>query len=130
MKSNPFESPRAATYVDPAQRKWTGGSDSALAVRGLLYRKVIVSRPVEVVIEYFARGLRDRILVDGKTAVSILAIVRLSEQFDVKIPYCDGELPARVTVQTGRRSLKLAMFEIEIDGVVAYRERAEQQVPV
>ena len=128
IDSNPYKSPDTPTYIDPAERRWLGGADSVVAIRGMLHRKVIINRPVEVTIEYFARSLRDRILVDGKTAVSVLPILRLTERFDFTIPYCDGHLPASVFVKTERRSLKLSDFEIEINGVVPYRERAEQQV--
>ena len=94
-----------------------------LAVQRLLQRKVIVNRPVEVTIEYFARGLRDRIIVDGTTVVSLLPVFWLHERFDFEIPFCDGTLPATIRVKTARRSIRLASFEIEINGVVAYRER-------
>lgn len=128
IKPNPYESPQTATYIDPADRRWLGGAESVLAVRGMLHRRVIVNRPVEVTIEYFARSLRDKILVDGQTVVSVLPVLRLTERFDFTIPYCDGFLPASVSVKTARRSLKLSIFEIEINSVIAYRERFEQQV--
>ena len=76
-------------------------------MRGLLHRIVVVHRPVEVTIEYFARSLFDRILVDGRTAVSVLPIMRLTERFDFKIPYQAGHLPAsppRTTAPTADRA--------------------------
>ena len=50
IETNPYQSPATPLVVDPDQRKWKGGADSVLAVRGLLQRKVIVNNPVEVTI--------------------------------------------------------------------------------
>lgn len=109
--------------VDARQRRWKGGADSVLAVRRLLQRRVIINRPIEVTIEYFARGLRDRIIVDGTTVVSLVPVLWLHERFDFEIPYSDGILPAIIRVKTARHSVRLESFEIEINGVIAYRER-------
>ena len=125
---NPYESPSAAAVSDPAQRKWKGGVDSILVIRRLLQRKVIVNNPVEVTIEYFARGLRDRIIVDGNTVVSIIPIVWLHKRFDFEIPFCDGQLPATAIVQVDR-FLRLERFEIHINGVVAYYEENDRAQP-
>ena len=118
---NPYQSPVATTAIDPDQRAWKGGADAVLAGRGLLHRKVIVNRPIEVTIEYMARGLSDRIIVDGNTVVSLLPIIWLYERFDFEIPYRDGTLPATVRLKLGH-ALRMKSFEIEINGVVAYSE--------
>lgn len=129
IKTNPYESPLTPAVADPGQRRWKGGADSVLVIRRLLQRKVIVSNPVDVTIEYFARGLRDRIIVDGITVVSIIPIVWLHERFDFDIPYCDGKLPATVMLQLGR-FLRIERFQIHINGVVAYYEENGQQIVV
>ncbi len=123
VENNPYKTSSAASTVDPRQRDWKGGADSVLAVRGLLQRRVIVNRPVEVTIEYFARGLRDRIIVDGTTVVSLVPVFWLHDRFDFEIPFRDGTLPATIRVKTAPRSIRLASFEIEINGVIAYCER-------
>ena len=81
-------------------------------------------------IEYFARGLRDRILVDGKTVVSRVPIFWFYQNLDFEIPYRDGRLPATVRVKMHARSLRLKLFELEIKGTLVYREIDGKQVPV
>lgn len=121
QQNNPYASPSATAYNDPAQRVWQDGVESSLAERGVLQRRVIVRKPVAVTIEYFARGLRDRILVDGKTAVSIIPVFRFRDRFEFQIPFSDGVLPATVSLKIGR-FLKLAWFEICINSIPVYRE--------
>ena len=126
-KNNPYQSPLPTAPNDPAQRPWKGGCRSTLVNSGLLHRKVLIQNPIEVTIEYFARGLLDKIMVNGLTVISRLPIIRLTEQFDFEIPYCDGTLPTIVRLKTGRRSVKIISFQIEIDGILAYDERDGQQ---
>lgn len=122
FEDNPYQSPAAALIIAPEKRAWKGGSDSVLVSRGLLQRKVVINRPVDVTIEYIAKGLRDRVLVDGKTVISIFPILWLSERFKFKIPYCDGSLPVEIDIKIGRGSLRIKRFRIVIDEVVAYNE--------
>ena len=122
MAENPYQSPVGANWVEPTTRPWKGGADAELAQGGLLHRKVIVYRPLEVTVEYFARGLRDRVFVDGKTVVSRWPILWLGTIFEFTIPYADGLLPATIHVNTQRYSLRLARFELSINGVMTYAE--------
>ena len=126
-KLNPYESPKNELPTSNSDRIWKGGSDSVLINQGLLSRKVIVNLPVEVTIEYFARGLRDRVIVDGKTAVSKIPVIWFTTGFEFLIPYRDGNLPAKINLKVGR-FLKLQEFEILINGVAAYREENGQQL--
>ena len=49
-------------------------------------------------------------------------ILWLGTLFEFKIPYADGVLPATIRVNTQRYSLRLARFELCINGVVTYVE--------
>ena len=127
MTPNPFQSPSTNRFVDPSQREWVNGVESSLEKGGLLHRKVVVRRPIEVTIEYFARGLLDRIIVDGKSVVTRLPIFWFHEKFEFEIPIRDGVVPAIVRIKMAPRSTRIAKFEIEINGVSVYREVDERR---
>ena len=126
-RPNPYESPVATSRLKPEDRIWQDGSESYLVSKGLLQRKVQIVRPVQVTIEYFARGLRDRILVDDRVVLAKLPIFWLNNRFQFQIPFRDGTLPARIELKTRVPSLQLKYFTITIDHVRAYHE--EDQVP-
>ena len=123
MDTNPYKSP-TFTPLDKNWRVRRGGAESTLLKTGLLHRRVMIHRPVEATIEYFARGIRDRILLDGEAVVSRLPLIWLHSRFDFTIPTRDGDLPASVSLKL-KRGLRMAKFEIEIDGIVAYMEKDE-----
>ncbi len=119
--ANPYQSPTTKAFVLPEDRLWREGVESNLALSGLLQRRIVIARPIEVTIEYFARGLRDRILVDGKTVVSIIPLMWFKNRFEFEIPCADRSIRAVVRIKVGR-FLKLKEFEVSLNDQIVFSE--------
>ncbi len=124
---NPYQYQSDLLPADAGYRQWKDGVESSLLSGGLLRRKVIVIRPVEVTIEYFACGLWDRVIADGITVASLVPVFWFHQRLDFSLPFAGGSLPCCVHVKVGR-FLRMKHFRIEINGVVVYAEEAGKTI--
>lgn len=120
---NPYRSPRAAGDGLLRERVWKPGAQSRLLARGLLYRRVQLEAPIEAILEFNGRSLRDIIKIDNQIVASRISWWRITPRFEFALPLGDQMLPVEVCLRLGS-FLRILGFRVRIGDVVAYQEGA------
>ncbi len=79
--TNPYHSPRGLT-PDPRDPPAAvlPGARAPLAARGLLYRRLVIESPLDILLEFNGRGLTDRVLVDHHVVAEKTSWWRIAPQ--------------------------------------------------
>lgn len=123
--SNPYAPPSLASYVEttsPAIASSTTADfvcAAELLKKSWLYRRIALSLPEgSVTVEYDARQPYDRVLVDGRLAVSVLSVVWFIPRFAFNI----GQRRATIDVRIDWL-LRVSFFELKVEERSVYLEQ-------
>jgi hypothetical protein len=118
---NPYLSPRHVDTGRLRDRPIRNGVSSQLQSKGLLYRRVSLEAPIEAILEFKGRSLRDLIVVDNEIVASKISWWRIARHFAFGLQVGDQILPVEVDLNVGL-FLRLRGFRIRIDGATVYSE--------
>jgi len=118
---NPYQSPSTPERGLLLERTLRPGARGRLLAKGLLYRRVLLEMPVEAMLEFHGRSLRDIIFVDGQIVSWKFSWWRITPYFRFPLSAGDRTLDVEVDLHLGM-FLRMKGFRVRVDGVPAYEE--------
>jgi len=118
---NPYQSPSTSERGLLLERTLRPGARSRLLAKGLLYRRVLLETPVEAVLEFHGRSLRDIISIDGQIVSWKFSWWRITPYFRFPLSAGHRTLDVEVELHLGM-FLRMKGFRVLVDGVPAYEE--------
>jgi len=117
--ANPYRAPGGDpdSSVGPLQP----GAQATLVGRGLLYRRLAVTRPVELALEFNGRSLVDRVLVNGRQVARRTSWWRITPELPFVLPSDAGDVHGLVEIRVWPW-LALRGFRVTIADRVVYAE--------
>jgi hypothetical protein len=123
QNENPYQAPRKQS---PHDGRMLGalrdGSSARLVARGLLYRKISITAPVEATLEFHGRSYCwDTVRVNGNVVAWKISWWRINPELEFQLPVGDQMVPGRVSLRLWPW-LAFRKFRVEIADRVVYEE--------
>jgi hypothetical protein len=123
QNDNPYQAPRKQS---PHDGRMLGGlregSSAKLVARGLLYRKISITAPVEATLEFHGRSYCwDTVRVNGNVVAWKISWWRINPELEFQLPVGDQMVPGRVSLRLWPW-LAFRKFRVEIADRVVYEE--------
>jgi hypothetical protein len=119
LSTNPYSAPQ---LEEPgAVGPWRPGAHATLVARGLLYRRLAVTAPLEMTLEFHGRSLLDRVLVNGREVARQTSWWRIAPRLSFTLASDDGSVPGLVEIRVWPW-LALRGFRVTVGGRVVYTE--------
>lgn len=118
---NPYQSPATVDRGLMLERPLQSGARGRLLAKGLLYRRVMLEAPVEAILEFDGRSLRDVVRVDNQVVAWKFSWWRITPSFRFSLSAGDRTLDVSVQLHLGY-FLRMRGFHVVIDGATVYAE--------
>ncbi len=117
--TNPYRAPQqlaggSVGALRPGARAW-------LVARGLLYRRLAITAPLEITLEFHGRSLTDRVLVNERVVARRISWWRITPQLPFTLPTDEGPVRGLVEIRVWPW-LTLRGFRVRIADRVVYAE--------
>ena len=122
---NPYRSPTAPESGPLIEVRANPGPAQARLESGkMLFRRVVIESPIEAIVEFNGRSLREVLRVNHEVAASQTSWWRITPRFDVRLLAGEAIVPLTVRLRFGN-FLRLRGFRIESGEELLYAEGEE-----